>query len=337
MQRKWLGLWIWVVLGVTLACGTSTPMGDTLTPTAVDVVAVTVTTAATQPPETMPASPATPTPTPGCVFDVAYVADIAVPDNTPFLPNTPFVKTWRLQNNGSCNWEPGSLWVYSSGDPLGGPVSVALPAAAVGAAVDVSVDFVAPATPGVYRSTWQAQAPDGVRFGGQFYVQIVVPEPTPQPTDTPQPTATATATASPSPAPDWPLYRRGNNGPAVYAIQYLLRAEGATITADGIFGNGTEAAVKSFQQAQGLTVDGIVGPLTWEALIKNHTLRTGDNGDAVRAAQYLLANVYGYGITVDGAFGPGTRTAVVSFQTAHNLTADGVVGKNTWKALVVGP
>ena len=76
---------------------------------------------------------------------------------------------------------------------------------------------------------------------------------------------------------------------------------------------------------------------TWAELIKNYTLRTGDHGDAVRAAQYLLVNVYNATIAVDGIFGSGTRGAVQAFQTAHNLTSDGVVGQNTWKALVVGP
>lgn len=332
MQRKWIGLLMLIMLWATLACATSpTPLvnGPTSTPS----LAPSATLAA----DNVPSATATPSPTPGCVFGAAYVADVTVPDNTAFLPDTPFVKTWQLRNSGSCNWAPGTLLVYNSGDPLGGPVSVPLPAAAVGVTVDVNVNFVAPGIPGNYRSNWQAQTPDGTYFGGQFYVQIVVPEPTPQPTNTPQPTETPSPTATTAPPADWPLYRRGNSGAMVYAIQYLLRTEVATITVDGIFGAGTETAVKDFQLAQGLAADGIVGPQTWEALIKNHTLRLGDNGDAVRAAQYLLANVYGYGIAVDGVFGSGTKSVVQSFQTTHNLTSDGVVGKNTWKALVVGP
>ncbi|MBN1977208.1 MAG: hypothetical protein JW918_07380, partial [Anaerolineae bacterium] len=113
-----------------------------------------------------------------CAFDAGYVADVTVPDNTPFLPNTAFVKTWRIQNTGSCDWETGTKLVYVSGDPLGGPPAVDLPLAAVGASVDVTVNFTSPGAPGTYRSNWQAQRPDGAKFGQQFYVQIVVPEPT---------------------------------------------------------------------------------------------------------------------------------------------------------------
>lgn len=56
-------------------------------------------------------------------------------------------------------------------------------------------------------------------------------------------------------------YRRGSRGDGVREIQRLL-----DITADGIFGRGTEKAVKSFQELFSLDVDGIVGPVTWEAL-----------------------------------------------------------------------
>jgi peptidoglycan hydrolase-like protein with peptidoglycan-binding domain len=54
----------------------------------------------------------------------------------------------------------------------------------------------------------------------------------------------------------------------------------------------------------------------------------------VRSLQYLL-NARGAKIAVDGAFGKQTKAAVVKFQRAHHLTADGVVRAATWRALVV--
>ncbi|MFI8192088.1 peptidoglycan-binding protein [Streptomyces sp. NPDC085946] len=64
------------------------------------------------------------------------------------------------------------------------------------------------------------------------------------------------------------------------------------------------------------------------------TLRTGSTGDQVRAAQWLL-NAQGFNAgAVDGQFGSGTEAAVRSFQTARQLTADGVVGPRTWTALL---
>ncbi|GAB4263220.1 MAG: hypothetical protein Kow0092_14000 [Deferrisomatales bacterium] len=62
-------------------------------------------------------------------------------------------------------------------------------------------------------------------------------------------------------------YRRGAKGPEVERIQGRLREEGLYAgPLDGIFGGGTEAAVRRFQRRRGLTVDGVVGALTWAAL-----------------------------------------------------------------------
>ncbi|MDQ6875173.1 MAG: N-acetylmuramoyl-L-alanine amidase [Actinomycetota bacterium] len=129
----------------------------------------------------------------------------------------------------------------------------------------------------------------------------------------------------------WPTVSIGASGERVRTIQYLLRARGYSITVDGAFGSGTQATVRSFQSAHGLSVDGIVGPQTWEALVI--TVASGANGDAVRAAQSQLV-AHGYSLTIDGAFGPATDSAVRSFQSSRGLTADGVVGPDTWSKLV---
>lgn len=149
--------------------------------------------------------------------------------------------------------------------------------------------------------------------------------------------------ASLSPAPTlgaqsvltWQALRQGDSGRDVVTLQYLLRHRGYTLSVDGAFGAGTDSAVRSFQSASGLTVDGIVGGNTWEKLIV--TVRQGDNSNAVRAVQDQLRSGYGYtGVTVDGAFGAGTDSAVRDFQGKRGLSADGVVGLNTWNALVTG-
>jgi peptidoglycan hydrolase-like protein with peptidoglycan-binding domain len=142
----------------------------------------------------------------------------------------------------------------------------------------------------------------------------------------------------------WPLVREGDQEHPVQTLQYLLRARGHNVTVDGIFGPVTAAAVRAFQQQEGLAVDGIVGPATWSALII--TVRQGSQGDAVRGVQeeFQFRNLSGdpnQGLQVDGIFGPETDAAVRGFQQAlhqdiPSVTVDGIVGPVTWQALVSG-
>lgn len=70
------------------------------------------------------------------------------------------------------------------------------------------------------------------------------------------------------PADDRPTLRRGSTGDAVRRLQTALTAAGFDPgPVDGIFGSRTDGAVRAFQGARGLAVDGIVGPLTWAALL----------------------------------------------------------------------
>jgi peptidoglycan hydrolase-like protein with peptidoglycan-binding domain len=116
-------------------------------------------------------------------------------------------------------------------------------------------------------------------------------------------------------------------------VQYLLAVHGHPVTVDGTFGPATTAAVKAFQAAKGLAVDGVVGSLTWQALIV--PVAAGASGDRVRAVQGQLAG-QGWRLAVDGVFGPQTTRSVRDFQTAHGLVADAVVGALTWYTLVAG-
>lgn len=128
----------------------------------------------------------------------------------------------------------------------------------------------------------------------------------------------------------WPLVQYGNTGERVRTIQYLLQQWGYSLSASGSFDTTTQNAVKNFQSSHGLGADGIVGNATWPAL----TILTqqGDSGAKVRAVQSQLRES-GATITVDGAFGPATATAVKNFQAAKGLSADGIVGDNTWNKM----
>lgn len=68
----------------------------------------------------------------------------------------------------------------------------------------------------------------------------------------------------------WPprTLRKGTKGGDVSALQGLLIAHGYDCgTVDGDFGNKTNNMVLAFQGEHGLTIDGIVGPATWKALV----------------------------------------------------------------------
>ncbi len=108
----------------------------------------------------------------------------------------------------------------------------------------------------------------------------------------------------------------------------------------GTFDAGLETAVKTFQQSQGLTVDGIVGPLTWAALPSyreaSPELKDGSKGPGVAWLQKALAggdvavSFTPYAGAIDGIFGPATTTAVRALQTWAGITVDGIVGDDTW-------
>ena len=142
----------------------------------------------------------------------------------------------------------------------------------------------------------------------------------------------------------WPVVQSGSNGHPIKTLQYLLGARRHSIAVDGAFGPSTAAAVKAFQASRGLAADGVVGPVTWAALVVQ--VKKGSRGDAVKGVQeeFQFRNLSGdpsKGPQVDGVFGPVTEAAVRGFQHALSLdipsvAVDGIVGPVTWQALVSG-
>jgi peptidoglycan hydrolase-like protein with peptidoglycan-binding domain len=149
------------------------------------------------------------------------------------------------------------------------------------------------------------------------------------PTPTPAPTPTPTPTPAPSspPYPGAPL-QQGSTGAAVAEVQAALH-----LADSGSFDAATTSAVQAYQAANGLTVDGVVGQGTWDSLFSTvpafppAALRQGSSGPDVAAVQRRL------GIGADGVFGPQTKRAVQGFQSSTGLTADGIVGHDTWSGL----
>jgi putative peptidoglycan binding protein len=60
----------------------------------------------------------------------------------------------------------------------------------------------------------------------------------------------------------------------------------------------------------------------------------GSTGEDVKSVQYLVT-AHGNSTGVDGVFGPLTKSAVEAFQSSHGLSADGIVGPQTWPQLII--
>ena len=141
------------------------------------------------------------------------------------------------------------------------------------------------------------------------------------------------------PNPGQPTISPGASGDVVRRLQRALRrTPDPGLPVDGIFSPQIEAAVKFFQDSEGLVADGVVGPLTWSALPDGGpmpTLEVGASGDVVRSLQTLLTNgAVGEWVTtpqgIDGQFGPKTKASVEAFQSWGGVTVDGIVGDETW-------
>ncbi|MBQ8388865.1 MAG: peptidoglycan-binding protein [Clostridia bacterium] len=158
----------------------------------------------------------------------------------------------------------------------------------------------------------------------------------------------------------------GDSGTPTEVVQYYLSLISyfdpslPQVYITGSYDAATEAAVRAFQEQNGLTVDGIVGRATWNALTDAYGrtvrdlppeyldvaddiypgrfLSVGQSGEEVRDLQALInraARNYPYIPTVaeDGDFGPATEAALRRVQENSGLPVSGVAGPLTWYTL----
>lgn len=164
--------------------------------------------------------------------------------------------------------------------------------------------------------------------------------------------------------------QKGDNGPSVSSLQQQLKRTGfyqAPVTR--VYDKPTEDAVRRFQKAAGIRVDGVAGFSTlqklenWRSVSANtkpkqprvvstkavnnqppksaapkkpqttNYLKKGHEGEAVRALQERLRVAGYYYGNATGIFGPITEESVKRFQQAYNLDVDGIVGPETRQKL----
>lgn len=133
--------------------------------------------------------------------------------------------------------------------------------------------------------------------------------------------------------------KKGSSGAEVREIQSLLTQYGYYDgKIDGDYGDMTITAIKSFQKAIGLVVDGITGPITCKKLGSLNTiskeLKNGSSGEYVIIVQNKLKQLGYYTTTIDGAYGNKTITSVQNYQKNKGLTVDGIVGNITYSSLL---
>lgn len=166
----------------------------------------------------------------------------------------------------------------------------------------------------------------------------------------------------PYPIPPYPqtTYQLGATGENVRLIQEALNVVGTlyssipVLVVDGLFGQNTAQAVRTFQRIANLNPDGIVGVNTWNALftlaaqIQNGDLpsvglpayigiplRLNSTGEDVRLIQDRLQSIAIYypgipRVQANGIYDMTTQSAVSAFQELLGLDIDGIVDRNTW-------
>ena len=132
-------------------------------------------------------------------------------------------------------------------------------------------------------------------------------------------------------------FERGQVSDILKTYQERLKKLGyLTTDPDGKYGDDTLAAVKRFQERNGIIADGYLGPQSISLLTSSqaqaNALMLGMKGDDVTNIQKRLKDL-NYMKNVTGYFGSETENAVKAFQKRNGLGADGKIGKATMSAL----
>jgi len=142
------------------------------------------------------------------------------------------------------------------------------------------------------------------------------------------------------------IIKKGYKGPKVLDLQSRLRLLGYDLgkyEIDGLFGEYTSNALKSFQQDRGLNSTGVLDDQTWQELVdagysmgdrliylKNPPFR----GDDVRALQAWLKTLGFYRKNETGIFDENTHKALTDFQKELGIPVDGIAGEATIQRLI---
>lgn len=155
----------------------SPTVADTFTPIAT-IPIFTLPGGAGQLTPTLSLLPAQATPTGPLCDNAAHIRDIGTADGTVLQPGQPFPKGWIVQNTGTCDWIIGYRLARVGGNTdFGGATWVIRfpnQVVAAGATAEISLNLVAPKTPGMYEAHYQLYTHLGIPFGTYLTVAVEV-------------------------------------------------------------------------------------------------------------------------------------------------------------------
>jgi uncharacterized protein YkwD len=135
---------------------TQAPAQITETPIATETLATLL------PQVTITPEPPRPTNDPNCTNSASFVTDVTVPDNSTIGVGTPFTKTWRVRNTGTCIWASDYTLTHYSEERMSAPNSVPIPITYPGETADISINLTAPNSTGTHRGNFVIKNPAGL-------------------------------------------------------------------------------------------------------------------------------------------------------------------------------
>jgi hypothetical protein len=232
-----------------------------------DVTGVLPTPFPTNQPTATPRPPVQTAIPPICWDGMKFVADVTFADSNmkspPFItPGDGFVKTWRVQNTGTCTWTPNYKLLYAygntadaqmSGQPLFIPGNIA-----PGQTVDLSATLIAPLTPLTYQGFWQIENASGVRFGQTIWVGITTLKNQATPAATGTSAGITCAVTLTGPTNIIPV---GTDFDAVWTVKNTSGGDWSPNSVDYKFLNGTEMHQKAVYDLPQTIKDGESGQI----------------------------------------------------------------------------
>lgn len=107
-------------------------------------------------------------------FSMSYVSDVTIPDNTAMTAGQTFTKTWRVRNSGTCAWDAGFKFAFTTGDTMSGATYTLTQAVPANTETNLSINMTAPSKSGAVKSSWRMSTAGSEFFGDEIYVLVVV-------------------------------------------------------------------------------------------------------------------------------------------------------------------